>query len=164
MTMHSNAAASTDAPGGPDQYRVPRPALWLTAAGFLPFLALSLGTFLLPPFDQPRAEVGLMLYGAVILSFLGGIQWGLEMSRQGLVSGAPSLMRLTISVLPSLWAWTCVAMPFLYGSVGLAGGLGAMLVYDLYAVRKGMAPGWYPKLRIPVTLAAMISLLLPNAV
>jgi len=164
MIMHSNAAGSSDTPEDPDRFRVPRAALWLTAAGFLPFLALSLGTFLLPPFDQPRAEVGLMLYGAVILSFLGGIQWGLEMSRQGTVAGAPSLTRLGISVLPSLWAWACVAMPFMYGTLGLAAGLGAMLAYDVYAVRKGMAPPWYPRLRIPVTLGAMISLLLPNAV
>ncbi|WP_150495293.1 DUF3429 domain-containing protein [Roseibium aquae] len=162
ITQSPGAAAPT--PPSPAGSKVPAPAVWLTAAGFLPFGALSLATFLLPPFDQPRAEVGLMVYGAVILSFLGGVQWGLEMARQRIDAGAPALGKLSISVVPSLIAWVCVAMPFAVGSVGLAAGLGAMLLYDLYTVRQAHAPEWYPKLRIPVTLAVMIALILPNAV
>ena len=54
------------------------------------------------------ARFGLRAYGAVILSFLGGIQWGLAIrnsdgnarTRQGLTP------ILTVSIVPSLIGWT----------------------------------------------------------
>jgi len=59
------------------QWRIPTPVLVLGLAGLLPFFVsafLSFGS------DEKTAALGLLslgTYGAVILSFLGGIRWGL---------------------------------------------------------------------------------------
>lgn len=46
-------------------------------------------------------------YGAVLLSFLGAIHWGMEFSKFG---GYQGYSRLTLGVLPLLGAWPTLAM------------------------------------------------------
>jgi hypothetical protein len=108
--------------------------------------------------------IGLLIYGAVILSFLGGIHWGMEMTRHASLEGRNSSWRLGVSVLPSLAAWTALALPGDYSLLGLCAGFAGMLAYDLYAARCGDVPAWYPKLRIPLTFVVCLALLLPGAI
>ncbi|MBO6757037.1 MAG: DUF3429 domain-containing protein [Roseibium sp.] len=156
-------AADNAEPMLESENRIPGPALWLTAAGFLPFAALSLAAIIAPPDQHFQVRLALNMYGAIILSFLGGIHWGLEMGRQGTVRGAPSLSRLGASVVPALVAWGCLAMPYDYGSAALAGAFGLMLAFDLYCARSGLVPIWYPRLRVPVSLGVMVAILVPGA-
>lgn len=102
-----------------------------------------------------RAAV-LLAYGASILSFLGGIQWGLAVARP---DGAGLAMRLALSVVPSLAAWLALLLPVRPGLLVRAVSLAAVLAADLRAAQRGLAPPWYPKLRLPLSGGAMVALL-----
>ncbi|WP_417684114.1 DUF3429 domain-containing protein [Roseibium sp.] len=139
--------------------RVPRPALVLGAAGYLPFLALSLhAAFATAPQGELSHEM-LLGYGAVILSFLGGIHWG-----RAIAQDTPNWPVLTFGVIPSLIGWLGLAVPFNPGAMLLVSGFVFALAYDLLATRNRDMPEWYPRLRIPLTLAVCAALLLPVAV
>ena len=47
-------------------------------------------------------------YGAIILSFLGAIHWGMEFSKLG---GEHGYKRLAIGVVPVLFAWPTTFLP-----------------------------------------------------
>ena len=56
---------------------IPPAALTLGLAGLLPFAACAAAAHALPPGQQGVALQALAGYGAVILSFFGGVRWGL---------------------------------------------------------------------------------------
>ena len=61
---------------------MPMAAALFGFAGALPFAYFAASLWLPPPFPSvPFAFGGGLIYGAVILSFLGGIRWGTGMSR-----------------------------------------------------------------------------------
>jgi hypothetical protein len=135
---------------------IPRPALWLGAAGVIPFAALALlmmigGAGLLAPEQAGRV---LRLYAALILSFMGGAQWGLASAS----AGGPSTRALAVSVLPALFAWATFLVPSRPGLLALAAAFLALMLYDLWTVARGEAPSWYGRLRIGLTLAVVASL------
>ena len=74
---------------------VPSLARALGWAGIIPFVALSLSAvFTIGSISQKWAMDALALYGAVILSFLGGAVWGLTLGHEGeaLRPGAQGLL------------------------------------------------------------------------
>lgn len=81
----------------------------LVLAGALPFMFASGSLVLGKPLHPTVAIVTLLTYGAVILSFLGGIQWGIALR---IADEAPtSAQRLfVLSVLPSLAAWATLLL------------------------------------------------------
>ena len=83
-----------------------RDALRLGYAGLLPFVAGALLVWLVRPDVHPYVALALSGYAAVILSFLGGIHWGLAMRE-----AAPPLPWLVWGVVPSLVAWLALLMP-----------------------------------------------------
>ncbi len=138
---------------------IPRSALVLGWLGVLPFAAcalLSITGGVLPPGAAARA---LVLYGAIILSFMGGAQWGLAMAAERNRPGALA-PRLIISVLPALAAFGLWFLPAIFGLIGLAAVFAALLAYDIETARAGVAPAWYPQLRIQLTGAVVLCLLL----
>jgi len=141
--------------------RVPHVAKWLGAAGAIPFVTIVIsGPFLSDPLKY-SAFLALIAYGAVILSFLGGIHWGLSIapSREEGPDGA-SFRRLGVSVLPALIGWVALLVAPPVGIVVLAVAFGFVLFVDLLASRNGEAPNWYPRLRWPLTLTVIASLLI----
>lgn len=94
-----------------------RDALRLGYAGLLPFVAGAVLVWLVRPDVHPYVALALSGYAAVILSFLGGIHWGLAMREP-----APPLPWLVWGVVPSLVAWLAMLMPANAGLVvfGLA--------------------------------------------
>lgn len=142
---------------------IPTAALVLSAAGYVPFAGFSAGAILLPSAYESQAAFGLLIYGAIILSFLGGVHWGLEMARQSHQTDKGSPARFGISVVPSLVAWASLALPHGIAPAGLVFGFSLMLAYDLYCVKQQQAPLWYRKLRLPLTLLVCLAILLPNA-
>ncbi|MFC3230591.1 DUF3429 domain-containing protein [Marinibaculum pumilum] len=146
-TTAGNAASGTA--------RVPAAALWLGLAGALPFLALAAALFLAPPDLRPVAQQAIAGYGAVILSFLGGIHWGLALQ-----AGRPLWSRLGPAVLPSLLGWAALLLAPVPGLLLLAAGFIAMALADHRAARAGAAPDWYPRLRWPLSGAVTASLCL----
>ena len=133
---------------------IPPAARWLGFAGLLPFGAAALAALLPRMPLHGLALTALLAYGAVILSFLGGVRWGLAMA-----AATPGALpaQLGLSVLPSLLGWAALLLPPAAGLVLLAAGFLAMLLADR---REALAPAWYKRLRLPLSLGAMASLLL----
>jgi hypothetical protein len=94
------------------QTRVPPAAVWLGAFGVIPFALLAGAGFVLPSPTKEQVAFALAAYGAVILSFLGGIHWGLAIAESGRArrNGASS-SRLTVSVVPALVGWCALLLP-----------------------------------------------------
>lgn len=145
-----------------ERLQVPRPALLLGVLGVLPFVISTTVTLLAPEPWSGYALSALTYYGAVILSFLGGIQWGLAILHQqqspGLNSG--QLKRLVLSVIPSLISWGALMLPLPLGALVLAATFAFVLVIDLRLTHEGYAPVWYPRLRLPLTMAVTATLVL----
>jgi len=125
----------------------------------MPFAALAWATVAGGPLPRGAAVSGLILYAAVILSFMGGAQWGLAISTtQG---GATAMgRRLAISVLPALAGFGSWYLPETAALLGLASAFIALLVYDIATTRSGIAPNWYPVLRIQLTGAVVLCLVI----
>jgi len=137
---------------------VPKPVLVLGWAGVAPFALLSLLAILGSASVAGNALEALIVYGAVILSFMGGAQWGLEMAKPA----APDDGRrgYALSVLPALAGFAAAMFPPRAGLALLCAGFLALLAYDLRRARDGVGPSWYPALRKSLTAAVVTTLLL----
>lgn len=132
----------------------PVAARWLGFLGLIPFGATVVAG-LIPALPlHSLAPQALLAYGAVILSFLGGIRWGLAIVKVG---HADLFSPLFISVLPSLLGWIALLMSASTGLLLLALGFSALLLADL---RLPTAPPWYGALRLPLSVGAIGALLL----
>lgn len=140
---------------------VPVTAAWLGATGAMPFVLLAIGPLLLPSAWREPAHDALCTYAAVILSFLGGVHWGLTLATED-ARGASSQfsLRLVLSVVPSLLGWGALFLPAVWGLVALAGAFAAMMFVDLGPGARSGAPAWYPRLRRPLSLTVISALLL----
>jgi hypothetical protein len=131
---------------------IPRPALLLGWAGVIPFALLTAASVLdIQPWSLDPT-MALRAYGACILSFMGGAQWGVLLPREG---GHAPFLRYLLSVLPALLAFLCLLIPSMPGLIGLVVGFLALLTYDVSTVRQGLAPRWYASLRVQLTLAVV---------
>lgn len=148
----------------------PRAAMLLGVAGLAPFAAGALGSVLArAPADAALLD-GLLLYGAVILSFMGGCRWGFRAA--GLSGGDPSeagdWRAYGLSVVPSLWGFFAVLSVDWIGEAAVAAALAvgflALYAADRLAADVGGAPRWWPRLRLPLTLGASLSLAVPAIV
>lgn len=88
----------------------------------------------------------ILIYGAVILSFIGGTHWAFAAMQQDRPADTGWLFG--ISVLPSLAGWALAALPGAYASAGLSLCFLAVLPVDRYLVRAGLAPFWWMNLRL----------------
>jgi hypothetical protein len=133
---------------------IPRAAALLGFAGAVPFAALSLAS-LVPGPPGALALDALLGYGAAILSFMGGVHWGLAAAQD-----EPTLPRLGASVLPALTGWLAHLLGGPAGLLVLAAAFAALLPYDLAQTRRAAAPAWYPRLRRPLTFIVLACLIL----
>lgn len=130
---------------------IPPAPLLLGLAGLLPFWGLAIGLLVAPVagWTAPQLAFALAAYGAVIVSFLGGIRWGLA-------TAAPraAAVQYGLAVMPSLLAWAALALPVVQSLAGLglvALGLGAL---DRALVTAGLAPVWFGRLRLILSVGA----------
>lgn len=130
---------------------IPRGAAVLGYAGVVPFAILALTFAAGPEPAAGKALDGFLIYGAVILSFLGGIRWGAAAS-----VAARNGVALAISVAPSLWAAFFLWWPGVQGAVwGLLAGFILMGAADW--LRPGiMMPAWMRPLRARLTAAVAV--------
>jgi len=129
-------------------------------AGVLPFAGLAVGMAVLASRGDvilvSTASVWLVIYSAVILSFLGGVRWGAEIS-------SPARLRfgvLVVSVLGTLVGWAGVMITFRFGwqeyvLTGFAACFALHFVWDRTSDR---LPQWYRKFRLWPTAGALMSL------
>lgn len=133
-----------------------RTARMLGYAGLIPFVCLSLWLYAIAPDHEWHDGTILLLlaYGAVVLSFLGGVRWGLALNR-GDEGGA---LEYGLSVVPSLIGWLSVAMPVPYAFGVLAVAFAAHGAWDALAVHAERAPAWYGNLRSILTAAVVVTM------
>ncbi len=173
MTTSSNNMSALDTPqlempqqaGRPPEIHesdIPAPAKWLGYLGVIPFVGIAVGGMAYPQIVTDQAAFALAAYGSVILSFLGGIHWGLAISAP--TPNRPLGRRLLLSVLPALTGWASLLMAGSSALLVLAGAFLLMLIFDFLTAGRGETPDWYPKLRLPLTLAAVVSLILGTSI
>ena len=129
--------------------RIPIIALLLGWAGVLPFAALVMSATLGPPGHTGAAMAALVGYGSIILSFMGGVLWGLEMSQ------GRSQAVYVASIVPALTAAAAMILHATFGIFLLLCGFAGLLAYDLALSRSRGAPNWYPVLRWQLTTAVV---------
>ena len=148
--------------------RLPILAAVLGLLGLLPFLGCTIGIIGFPSqVPVPNLVGAIIAYGAVILSFLGAVHWGLALEP------APSLVapgqsaadnkRLALGVLPALVGWaallvTLVSSPMVAVLLLILGFLGTVLV-EFQASRRGAVPPGYMALRWVLTAVVLLCLL-----
>ncbi len=141
-----------------------RLAAVLTYAGAIPFLACTLLLLFAPALGlngyRAFANQALTTYAAVIVSFLGGIQWGVALAtHEQQPQTAKSLWLL--SVVPSLLAWAMLFLPSGSSRIIVAIFLvGFVWVVDALLHLQQVIPTWFFRLRSVVSAAVMTSLIL----
>jgi len=154
---------------------VPREAYLIGGAGVLPYLATSLSTVYLA-WDINVAHAtgsGYLLsaetahqildyvtplqigYGAVIISFLGAIHWGLEFAGYG---GHHSYRRYAIGVLAPAVAWPTMLMPVEHALITQFLAFTILYFIDARATTRGWCPPWYSTYRFVLTFVVGASI------
>ncbi|KAI9375311.1 hypothetical protein BJX61DRAFT_539972 [Aspergillus egyptiacus] len=147
---------------------VPKDAMFLGMAGVVPYLATSLQTVYLA-YEVNRAHAGgeglmfsgqsaeLMLhmlepiqigYGAVILSFLGAVHWGLEWAGYG---GRFGYRRYAAGVIAPAVAWPTLLLPIEHALITQFLAFTFLYYNDARAAVRGRAPHWYSMYRFVLT-------------
>lgn len=133
----------------------PPGALWAIAVlALAPFPICALAYAYGPPDVTRPALTILMTWSAIVLSFLGGVRWGMETMLR-----SPRWWRQLISVSGAVIAWLLLLARHRYpDSWILAGGIAAFLVQWLFDHQGPDVPARYPKLSTAMTGAACVSL------
>ena len=127
-------------------------------AGLAPFVLLAATVWLVDADLQPWAAMAMSAYAALIVSYLGGIHWGLAW-KQPDAPAEQQRAHLIWGVAPSLLAWPGVLMPPHAGLVWLA-----LALVLCYLVDRRLYPnagvGHWLTLRFRLTAVATLSCLI----
>ena len=121
--------------------------------GLLPFVILAAAIVMGLHTPLASAHDWLIGYGAVILSFVGALHWGAQLSSQ-----QPSAGRFVWSVVPALIAWLALMLPAKAGAFCLIAGLISCWACDMRVIRKKEWPSFMGALRTILTAIACLSL------
>ena len=141
--------------------RLPPIAVVVGLAGLLPFLGCGFGTLAFrDPAPAARALDALIAYGAVILSFLGAVHWGLALADETGLAEAP---RFGLGVVPALLGWVALlaaydGLPNLALVLLAIGFIGVMAAEQRGAIR-GLVPPSYLALRWVLSAVVLLVLL-----
>jgi hypothetical protein len=136
---------------------IPSSAAWLGGAGLIPFVALAAGVAAAGPPAQAIFLDWLVRYGAVIVTFVGALHWGVSMRSPG-ARPDDERLHLAWSVVPALGAWIALALPPGAALCVLIGLFAVQLVMDRWLASTHDLVPWFIPLRIRLTLAAIASL------
>lgn len=125
-----------------EQVRVETMGMRLGYLGLIPFVFGAV-TALLSRELVSLAFQAFILYSLAILSFMGGVHWGLA-----LITGTRQSTRLLISVVPVVAAWIClIALPAPLTLAVLGGGFIAQWLIDRPILAELPIPSWYLEMR-----------------
>ncbi|MBO6717637.1 MAG: DUF3429 domain-containing protein [Rhizobiaceae bacterium] len=130
-------------------------------AGLLPAILLALWLFGIPDNHPWRPTTIALLagYAAVVLSFLGGIRWGIALSEPDETASRA----FAISVLPALGGWGALFVPPPYTFVLLAVAFAAHGAWDTLTAQRGKMPDWFARLRMQLTAGIVVTMLIAFA-
>jgi len=134
--------------------RLPVAAFVWGWAGVIPFVALACAIVLADEQWKHYASNTLVSYSAVILTFMGGVHWGVVMVR----TQTSTLLYFT-GIVPSLFAVGSILLPSIFALPLLITGFITLLICDLWLVHAKILPKWYGHLRVQLTSAVVICLL-----
>lgn len=133
----------------------PRPALFLGLGGLIPFLYGALASL------WPELTISyfagrdiLSVYGALILSFMGGALWGFAAR-----AGRATWVWLGLSVLPTILVFFALILRPSEAVGSLMILFPSLLAADFAFQRAGLTPRWWMKLRCLLTFVVMLCLL-----
>lgn len=132
----------------------PEAGRWLGYAGLIPFVAALLG-FILG--SEPRQDYfarQFIAYGAVILSFVGAVHWGVALG-----GGRMPVMRMSISILPALLAWAALLLPTEAAAWLLLAGFVAVRAWEASPPVVDTLPTWYRRMRTHLTVVVLLLVL-----
>jgi hypothetical protein len=134
---------------------------WLGYGGLLPFVALAAAVWV----DSNRSSLwgdALLVYGAVILSFVGALHWGFAMTQSDMTADQRTHC-FVWSVVPALLAWVALLVKYAlspkYACVLLVAGFLIHFWQDKRLVKWVSMPMWYLPLRLRLTFVACASLI-----
>ncbi|XP_035107196.1 transmembrane protein 69 [Callithrix jacchus] len=137
----------------------PKPALYITVAGLIPFVAPPL-VMLMTKTYIPILAFTQIAYGVSFLSFLGGIRWGFALPEGS--PAKPDVLNLANSTTPLLFSWIAFLFSEKLGEaeaiVTIIMGLGIALHLEVFLLPH--YPNWFKALRLVVTLVATFSLII----
>lgn len=150
--------SSTHEPAAPAAARNPALPFVLGLSGLIPFWVLALARVTgWPPAIAPVEIAGMLAtYAATILSFLGGIRWGVAVATPNQPRVAADYV---FGVTPQLFAWGALVLPDPWRFAVLAVGILALGPIDRNLVARGLAPDWFGRLRAILSLGAGAALL-----
>ncbi len=138
--------------------RPPRLAVGLAMAALVPFVTGALGLWVTPEAWRMWVMDELLAFAAVILAFMGAIHWGLAMRADETSNNAP--VQLGLSVIPPLLGWFALSLPIDFAIPVFFFAFGTLYFADIWAVKHGLAPTWYPQLRRPISLVVIASMII----
>nr|AAF36149.1 HSPC229 [Homo sapiens] len=135
----------------------PKPALCVTLAGLIPFVAPPL-VMLMTKTYIPILAFTQMAYGASFLSFLGGIRWGFALPEGS--PAKPDYLNLASSAAPLFFSWFAflISERLSEAIVTVIMGMGVAFHLELFLLPH--YPNWFKALRIVVTLLATFSFII----
>lgn len=135
---------------------IPRSALSLGLAGLLPFWGLAIYVMVTEAPIKDFVVQAEITYGAVILSFLGGMHWGLAATNER----HANWLCLGWGVTPPLIAWGALFLqPFLGLTILIIGFLAAAII-DFRIFANNLNIIWFGRLRTVLSIGTISALLL----
>lgn len=147
--------------------RLPLTAILLGIAGLIPFILCGLAAIRVGTPDQlDRGAIALIGYGAVILSFLGGVHWGFVLQTPRTETGTATRWGaskwLALGVVPALIGWLALLAPlYRMTDIGIAvliAGFLATVVVEQQMRRRELVPASYMALRWGLSIVVLMIL------
>ncbi|MDA9137328.1 DUF3429 domain-containing protein [Pelagibacterales bacterium] len=135
-----------------------RSFLILGTLGLIPFVVIFAAYFISPPEEKVYEFLTYLFvaYAAIIASFLGGIQWGMIISRADLLFniGFP----LTMSVVPALLAWSALLVlhSLTFSLILIIVSFLFATATDFYLYNKKATPYWFLNTRVPLSVLVVV--------
>ena len=139
------------------QSRMIATAWFLAGLGAVPFVVMALAGVVWPEFAAARlgGDAAFLGYGAVILSFMGGIRWGRALS---LEEPARAAEQMILSVAPSLAAWLALLIDRPWSLVLLLTCFAMQAAWDWKSAGNGLLPAWFGRLRLTISAIVIVSI------
>ena len=140
----------------------------MTALGLLGLIPFVGGAAAVWGAQQPHADTianGVTIYAAVIVAYLAGANAGGYLSpnqnREASLAAGQTLLLVAAFAALALPGFFTTSFGFAVRSLLAALMLGGVLALDLTAIRRGVLPAWYRKLRLALTgIAATMMILI----